>query len=542
MKKKGVDVLKKAVVYARFSSSSQTEQSIEGQMTVCNDYAKKNGYVIVGEYIDRAISGRSDERPDFQRMIFDAESGGFQYILVYKLDRFTRNRYDSAIYKARLKKFGVAVISCMENIGDNPESILLEALLEASAEYYSIDLSQKVRRGMIETAKKGKVLSGIPPIGYKCIDQHLIPDPETAPHVTWAFKAYADGMQRKEIVAELNRRGLRNHRGGLLSNSSLQCVFRNEKYLGVLDQKGFRFENAHEALIDKDTFDKVQAIAAQNKHYAAKQKADVPYLLTGKLFCGYCGQPMRGISGTGKTGRTWYYYECRGRRRSGCKKQNERKEKLEKFVVQQTAAYILDPDRLKVIAQTVVREYRRSVGVDKVAEAEKNLSRLDMKLNKAAEILLEVPDGGRAAVYAKMEQLTQEREYLELELSKLKVAHRASLTEKMVRDWLKSFCEGDMDDPEFRKRLIELLVNSVYLFDDTMVIYYNVDGGRMVTFEEMQEDLRNNPINETPQNAEKSASGECSYSKRLSGQKRLEYKPPLLFHPGLFGIILKRTS
>ena len=148
--------LKKAVIYARFSSSSQTEQSIEGQLTVCYAYAERNGYMVVGEYIDRAISGRSDERPDFQRMISDARSGGFQYVLVYKLDRFSRNRYDSAIYKVQLKKCGVKVISCMENIGDNPESILLEALLEASAEYYSIDLAQKVKRGLTETAKKEK--------------------------------------------------------------------------------------------------------------------------------------------------------------------------------------------------------------------------------------------------------------------------------------------------------------------------------------------------------------------------------------------------
>ena len=190
--------LKKAVIYARFSSAAQNEQSIDGQLTVCHEYAERNGYQIIDEYIDRAISGRSDDRPQFQQMISDARSRAFQYVLVYKLDRFSRNRYDSAIYKVQLKKFGVKVISCMENIGDNPESIILEAVLEASAEYYSIDLAQKIKRGQIESAKKGYYLASHPPLGYKREDKRLVVDPDTAPHVKWAFDSYAAGTSKKE--------------------------------------------------------------------------------------------------------------------------------------------------------------------------------------------------------------------------------------------------------------------------------------------------------------------------------------------------------
>ena len=129
-------VARNAVIYARYSSHNQTEQSIEGQLRVCHEYAQREGFAIVGEYIDRAISGKTDDRPDFQRMVSDSRKRAFQYVIVYKLDRFARNRYDSAVYKHKLKQNGVKVVSAMENIGDNPESIILEAVLEASAEYY----------------------------------------------------------------------------------------------------------------------------------------------------------------------------------------------------------------------------------------------------------------------------------------------------------------------------------------------------------------------------------------------------------------------
>ena len=142
------------VIYARFSSHSQREESIEGQLKVCYEYAKNNNHVIVGEYIDRAISGTSDNRPQFQKMIADSDKKCFQGILVYQLDRFARNRYDSAVYKAKLKKNGVKVYSARENITDDASGILVEGLLESMAEYYSAELSQKIKRGIELNASK----------------------------------------------------------------------------------------------------------------------------------------------------------------------------------------------------------------------------------------------------------------------------------------------------------------------------------------------------------------------------------------------------
>ena len=527
-----------AVIYARFSSHSQNEQSIEGQLRDNHAWAKQQGVTVIGEYIDRALSGTKDARPDFQRMISDSKSGGFQYVLVYKLDRFARNRYDSAIYKVQLKKCGVKVISCMENIGDNPESIILEAVLEASAEYYSIDLAQKVKRGMIESAKKGKLLSGHVPIGYKCIDQHLYPDPEVAPHITWAFQAYAKGTPKKEIVEELNRRGLRSHKGGLLTASSLQTVFRNEKYLGILDQHGYRFENAHEALIDKETFEKVQKMAEKHKHRPAQSKAKIPYLLTGKLYCGYCGEPMRGVSGTGHSGGSWYYYSCRGRKTSGCVKRHEKKDYLEWYVTEQTVEYILQPDRLNLIAAAVVEEYKKSFASDQLAAAEKRVQHFDGQMAKIVDMLVEAPEAGRPALYAKMEQIGAEKAAAEEELSKLRIAQKAVPTVNDIKAWLQNYCTGDLMDLKFRENLIDTFINSVYLFDDKIVIYYNVKDGEQISYMEMLEDVGDAPSPD----ADLEPPEEGSYINRPSGDKRPKNEPVFFFRQGIFGILLLRNN
>ena len=165
--------MKRAVLYARYSSDRQTEQSIEGQIRVCNEFAKNNGYTIIHHYIDRAMTGTNDNREAFQQMIADSYNKNFEYVLVYKLDRFSRNRYDSVINKAKLKKNGVKLISATEPITEQPEGIILESLLEGMAEYYSAELAQKVKRGMRESRLKGFYTGGKPLFGYEVIDRKL---------------------------------------------------------------------------------------------------------------------------------------------------------------------------------------------------------------------------------------------------------------------------------------------------------------------------------------------------------------------------------
>ena len=197
----------KAVIYARYSSDNQREESIEGQIRECTAFAEKNGITILRHYIDRAFSAKTDNRPEFQNMIKDSGKRLFDMIIVWKLDRFARNRYDSAHYKAVLRRNGVKVVSATENISYGPEGIILESMLEGMAEYYSAELAQKINRGLTENALKGRNNGGEIPLGYQLTeDQHLRINPLTAPVVREIYQRYAEGETVRSIITSLNER------------------------------------------------------------------------------------------------------------------------------------------------------------------------------------------------------------------------------------------------------------------------------------------------------------------------------------------------
>jgi len=242
-------------------------------------------------------------------MIKDAKSEKFDYIIVYKLDRFARNRYDSAIYKAQLKKYNVRIVSAMENIADGPEGIILESVLEGMAEYYSANLAQNVQRGLQQRAEVGKHLGGLPPLGY-CIDKdkNYILDKNTAPIVKKIFEMYADGEKLKDIAIHLNNAGYKTSQGGKFTVSSFSTILKNKKYIGVYEGMGIEIPNAIPKIINEDLFSKVQEKLQRNKHAPARSKGCVVFHLTGKLFCGKCGNNMVGDSGTSRTKTIHYYY------------------------------------------------------------------------------------------------------------------------------------------------------------------------------------------------------------------------------------------
>ena len=198
--------MKKGVIYARYSCDNQTEQSIEGQLRVCNDYAERNNILIIVTYIDHAMTGTNDMRPDFQRMLKDSGKKQWDYVIVYKLDRFSRDKYETTIHKHTLKTNGVKVLSAMENIPDSPEGIILESLLEGMNQYYSAELSQKVKRGMYETRRKGLYQGGWIPYGYKLDGRKIVIDEEHAEVVRYMFEQYALGTFVKNIIANMDFR------------------------------------------------------------------------------------------------------------------------------------------------------------------------------------------------------------------------------------------------------------------------------------------------------------------------------------------------
>lgn len=476
-----------AVIYARYSSERQTEQSIEGQIRYCTQYADQHGYKIVDTYIDRAISGTSDNRPQFQKMISDSAKGQFRYIIVWKLDRFARNRYDSAIYKNKLKNNNVKVLSATEGIGEGDESIILEAVLEAMAETYSRQLSQNVRRGLKESALKCKSTGGTIPLGYKIDGGNLVIDEKTAPIVKLIFNRYADGVSKSKIAEELNNKGYRTNSGNRFSVNSFSTIFKNRKYIGTYHYDGIEVENGCPAIIDVNLFNRCEARAKLNKRNPGHNKATADYILNGKLFCGHCGASMIGDSGTGKSGNRYYYYSCATRKkRGGCDKKREKKDFIEWYIVDQTINYVLTPERIEYIAQRVVAEYNKSFSDAEIRKLEKQLDNLENDFSKLTDSLVNAKSQRMIdSINKKAEDLELQISDVECELAKLRVCCNARLTASEVITWLNKFLTGDLMDMDFQRKIIDVLVNSVYLYDDKVVIYYNVRGGKQVSYIEM---------------------------------------------------------
>ena len=273
--------MKNAVIYARFSSHAQNEQSIEGQLKECYAFAERSGLRIVHEYIDRALTGTTDKRPEFLQMIEDSKRKGFQFVVVYQLDRFARNRYDSATYKAKLKKNGVRVLSAKENITDDASGILIEGVLESMAEYYSAELSQKIKRGIAISASKCKFFGCKVPLGYKIDEKKdYVINEETAPIVKRMFEMLAGGYNYAQIARYMNERGIPTATGGKWGKNSFNSIFSNRRYLGKYIFHGEEIDGGIPQLIDDGLFADVQKVLEKYAAAPSRGKAKVEYLLS----------------------------------------------------------------------------------------------------------------------------------------------------------------------------------------------------------------------------------------------------------------------
>lgn len=528
-----------AVIYARYSSHNQTERSIEGQLQDCYEYAERCGFNVVGEYIDRAMTGTNDNRENFQKMIADAAKKQFQYIIVYKLDRFARNRYDSAIYKNKIKKYGVRVLSAMEQISDSPEGIILESVLEGMAEYYSANLSQNVKRGLRVAIQNKTYTGGIPPYGYKVVDRIVQPDEKTAPIAKWIFEQYANGVPKRKIIDELNNKGYKSKTGKQFTINSLQHVLNNKKYIGIHTFKGEEIEGIFPAIIDESTFNKVQQQLKRHKHAPAAQKARIEYLLQGKAFCGYCGSPMVGDAGTGKSGTRYYYYACSKYKKHvrECKKKREKKDFIEWYVVEQTLLYVLNPKQMNYLAERVVDVYNKDFNDEKIKELENSISAIDKEMDALIDLGLKSrTDAVVRKIDKRAEELDLQKQDLSIDLAKLRIANKIKLTKEDIIKWLKSFCEGDLFDMKFRRRIIDTFINSIYLFDDKVVIWYNLKDGKQVSYIETID-----AIDEFSDLVFDEEDMNCSDFNPPSPPLGFKSEHRFIFANGLFGIVILRN-
>lgn len=446
----------------------------------------KNDFVVIDEYCDRAISGKTDNRPMFQKLIKDSEKGHFQAVIMYTLDRFARNRYDSAIYKAKLKKNGVRIFYAKQPMPDTPEGIILESVLEGYAEYYSENLARSIRRGMKENALHG-VAMGTPVLGYKIVDKKFEIDPVGAKAVQAIFTMYSEGKSQNEIVEYLNAQGYKTSRGNPFNKNSLSRILRNDKYIGVYRFDDVVLEDAVPPIISRELFEKVQALFKHNYAARARNKAIEDYLLSTKLFCGHCGSAMVGESGTSKSGKLHYYYKCVNRKRKhNCDKKVEKKDWIEKLVVQYTVENVLTDENIELIATRAMELIEKELQDTSVLVS---LQGMLKETNKKIKNLLTAIEQGifTSTTKQRLEELEAERRDLEGQIAREEMK-KPLLTKERIMFWLASFKKGDINDIEYQRRVIDTLVNSVYLYDygdkgRKIVLTFNISGANTLTIE-----------------------------------------------------------
>ena len=462
-----------AVIYARFSSNAQREASSEQQINVCTAFARQNGYEILRVYSDHAMTGRTDQRPQFLRMIKDAHGGSFSFVLVYALDRFSRDKYDSARYKYELRQAGVRVISATEPISDSPSGILVESVFEGLAQYYSAELSQKIRRGYENNAQHC-LATGSVPFGFRrSADGHYEIQPEEADVVREIFRRVAAGDLYADIYRDLNARGIRTRHGSAWGKSSFNSLLTNQRYIGTYISKYNIKEDAIPQIVDKDTFYKVQALLPNKaRPRGPRRTPNGIYMLTGKLYCGLCSSAMTGTSGTSKSGKLCYYYTCQGHRAHRCDQRSYSRDQLESAVCRAIWDDVLSDDSIRWMAHQTYMDQQKLLPETDLGILRAQLQSVKNQKSNLMKAIL----AGIITDTTKEELLRLEREEADLsaqirDTEQLLTDH---LTEDDIISYLEIFRSGHEDQDFTRAGLLDAFVTRVEIHADHMQIYFSI--------------------------------------------------------------------
>ena len=432
----------RAALYARFSSDNQRTESIDAQIRAMATYCQQRRIAIVDTYIDEAKSATTDRRPSFQQMIADSSMHTFNIVLVHKLDRFARNRYDSAVYKRELKKNGVQVYSVLENLDNSPESIMMESVLEGMSEYYSQNLAREVMKGMRETALQCKHTGGKPPLGYDVdpVSHKLVINPQEAEAVKLIFEMYSEGSGYSEILTTLHNMGHKTKNGKDFQKNSLYSILSNPKYQGIYvfnrssaksitgtrnthllndSEDIITVEGGVPQIVDEWTFSKVQKRIDSNKHIGARNKAKTVYLLAGKVFCRVCGRSMTGntrYSGRNKDKYVTYRYPSK---HYICNNKEINQGFLDRFVAAMLEVHIFNAVAIQEIAKKI--EAMSGNHSEMIAEERDKLRASLDEVNESITNITNVIMSGivSAALTDKLAELEQEKARIEIDIEKL---------------------------------------------------------------------------------------------------------------------------
>ena len=472
-----------AVAYARYSSAGQRDVSIEQQLSDIRAFAQREGYTLVHEYADHAKSGFKDisARTAFRSMMAAAESGGFDTVISWKVDRFGRNREESALFKGRLRRFGVKVLYAMEPIPEGSAGVLLEGMLEATAEWYSRQLSENVTRGMHDNARRC-LYNGTRILGYTNGPDgkyHLIP--EEADLVRSIFDQYCSGLSAAAICRRLNAHGLLTSRNKRWTPESVLRIIGNERYTGTYIWGDIRVPDGMPAIISRSVWEEAQTMKKKTSRHIEQNAVD--YLLTGKAYCGHCSAAMIGDSGTSKNGTRHYYYTCQAHKaRKGCDKKAVQKEYLESAVIDFILDNVLSDEQIEKTADAVMtlqaEELRHSPLAAMESERSEILKQIDNINNAIAAGVWST------STVTKLRELEASAETLRISCETLRFSQAQLIDRDRVLFFLHRFTNGDRNDPLLRRHIIETFVNAVYCFDDHLkIVINNLDGNSRVPLE-----------------------------------------------------------
>ncbi|WP_256755954.1 macro domain-containing protein [Bifidobacterium longum] len=473
-----------AIAYYRFSSHSQNEASIDQQRELAHAWADAHGFKIVKEYEDAAISGTTEDRPGFQQMLSEVAKIRPRVLIMWKTDRLGRDKYVLAMAKRTIRDAGCEIRLLAENIPtDGPEGVLIEGLMDAMAEYYSRQLSQNIQRGMDYNAQHA-LYNGHKLFGYgvdKSTKRYVV-DPDTAPFVQRMFAEYAAGKAMQEICDEMNAQGLRTTRGAKFGVKTMNKMLQNRAYIGEYRHGDIVVEGGMPALVDEETFDKVQRKFAENKRKGSQRargmdENDAPrYWLTGKVYCGKCGNTLQGVSGTSGTGRTYYYYYCSAQRRKQCTLKKVRKEKLEDAVTMILRSILHDSENLMSLAVDAAAYYEknyRDTGYLDGLEAKRR------EVEKSLANLVKVIESGLISetVTERLVQLEEQKRALNEAIEAENIRAALCEDEHTIKAYFEKFLHADFDNPETRDQVLEYFVDKIYLTDDGLVVtsWYSED-------------------------------------------------------------------
>ena len=403
----------RAAIYARFSSSRQREESIEDQVRVCTERAMREGWDVGPVYADEARSGTdASRRPQFLRMVEDASRGRFDVLLVYKLDRFARNRFDSATYRAKLRRAGVVVVSATEGVPEGPEGIILDSVLEGMAEYYSANLAQNVRRGMEGNALKCRH-NGVRVFGYECAaDGTYRVDGREAEGVRTAFRMASEGARKVDIAACLNSTGYRTVRGRKWTVEAVSQLLRQEKYLGTYSWGKVRIEHGMPAIVTRAEWDAAHAKVASA---GRKKRTETPagYMLTGKLY-DERGNRYESNCACKADGRVYYYYRCKATGAS------VRRDEVEARVCAALGDLLDSTPALEDVIVDAVMDSWREANADAIAALEAARRRLS-ELDREQDNLIDLAARTRATdrIASRLDAIEDERPALEADIADL---------------------------------------------------------------------------------------------------------------------------